>query len=143
MISLPQNAIDLKRERCESFSPSSFLRHFLPPLETPDTETIYTVVTQNILNIHAPGLIFTWDVKVTLMGLQKEDVSRKIVELYDLPLTWEEYADLAQIEIENLMKNCHLMPGNYQHSINLTNVDSFLFFFIPSAKKKSFSPFYF
>lgn len=76
-----------------------------------DTETLYTVVTQNILNVHAPGKIYTWDVKVTLMGLQKEAVSRKIVELYDLPLTWEEYADLAQLEIEKLMRDCHLMPG--------------------------------
>lgn len=45
------------------------------------------------------------------MGLQKEAVSRKIVEIYDLPLTWEEYADLAQAQIEVLMKNCRLMPG--------------------------------
>jgi pseudouridine 5'-phosphatase len=45
------------------------------------------------------------------MGLQKEAVSRKIVEIYDLPITWEEYAELAQAQIEVLMKNCQLMPG--------------------------------
>lgn len=90
----------------------SFLSSFL---ETPDTETLYTVVTQNILNDYAPGKIYTWDVKVTLMGLQKEDVSRRIVELYDLPLTWEEYADLAQVQIEKLMKNCKLMEGKYEN----------------------------
>lgn len=81
------------------------------PLKLPDTETLYTVVTQNILDEYAPGKIYTWDVKVTLMGLQKEAVSRKIVELYDIPLTWEEYAELAQVQIEKLMRNCHLMPG--------------------------------
>lgn len=80
-------------------------------LDNPDTETLYTVVTQNILNEYSPGKIYTWDVKVTLMGLQKEAVSREIVEIYDLPLTWQEYADLAQAQIEMLMKNCHLMPG--------------------------------
>lgn len=77
----------------------------------PDTETLYTIGTQNILNEYSPGTIYTWDVKVNLMGLQKEAVSRKIVEIYDLPLTWQEYADLAQVQIELLMKNCHLMPG--------------------------------
>jgi hypothetical protein len=84
-------------------------------LELPDTETIYTVVTQNILNEYTPGKIYTWEQKIMLMGLQREAVSREIVKLFDLPLTWEEYADLAQLEIEKLMKNCHLMPGNYEH----------------------------
>jgi pseudouridine 5'-phosphatase len=87
-----------------------FTLHFFL-LETPDTETLYTVVTQNILNEYAPGKIYTWDVKITLMGLQKEAVSKEIVKLYDLPLTWEEYADLAQLQIEKLMRNCQLMPG--------------------------------
>lgn len=76
-----------------------------------DTETLYTVVTQNILDKVSPGKIYTWEVKIGLMGLQKEEVSKRIVELYDLPLTWEEYADMAQEQIETLMKNCRLMPG--------------------------------
>jgi len=76
-----------------------------------DTETLYTIVTQNILDEYSPGTIYTWDVKVTLMGLQKEAVSRKIVELYNLPLTWQEYAELASEQIEVVMKNCRLMPG--------------------------------
>lgn len=85
--------------------------HLFFLLDAADTETLYTVVTQNILNEHSPGTIYTWDVKVRLMGLQKEAVSKKIVEIYDLPLTWQEYADLAQAQIEDLMKNCCLMPG--------------------------------
>ncbi|CRL06017.1 CLUMA_CG018983, isoform A [Clunio marinus] len=75
-----------------------------------DTETLYTLVTQNILDEYSPGKIYTWELKVTLMGLQKEDVSKKIVEIFDLPITWEEYAELAQAQIEDLMKNCRLMP---------------------------------
>lgn len=84
-----------------------------------DTETLYTKVTQNILDEYSPGTIYTWDVKVGLMGLQKEAVSRKIVEIYDLPLSWEEYADLASVQIEVLMKNCHLMPGTYGNHVRL------------------------
>lgn len=92
----------------------SFLR--LNPIlyKIPDTETLYTVVTQKILDEYAPGKIYLWEVKVTLMGLQKEAVSKKIVEIYDLPITWEEYADLAQAQIEVLMKNCRMMPGKSQ-----------------------------
>ncbi|CAO1430592.1 unnamed protein product [Diamesa tonsa] len=74
-----------------------------------DTEVLYTQATQKILDPY--GKTYTWDVKVTLMGLQREDVSKKIVEIYDLPITWEEYADLVMEQIELLMLNCNLCPG--------------------------------
>lgn len=45
------------------------------------------------------------------MGLQTEEVSRRIVEIYDLPLTWEEYATLAYQEIDILMRNCEKCEG--------------------------------
>lgn len=96
------------RHRVIDLELSSDLKYFHK-----DTETLYTVATQNILNEYSPGKIYTWDVKVGLMGLQREPVSRKIVEIYDLPLTWEEYADLAAAQTDVLMKNCHLMPGMY------------------------------
>ena len=100
------------------------------PVNDTHTETLYTVVTQNIFNEHALGKIYTWDVKVTLMGLQKEAVSKRIVEIYDLPLTWQEYADLAQAQIEVLMKNCRLMPGMCWifDKILLIRIFFFLFF---------------
>lgn len=112
----------------------TFKRESLPQssisfLQSPDTETLYIVVTQNILDKYAPGKLYTWDVKVTLMGLQKEAVSKKVVEIYDLPLTWEEYAELAQEQVENLMRNCHLMPGNYKNLKNFTNFVLFFFSF--------------
>lgn len=76
-----------------------------------DTETLYTVVTQQILDEISPGKIFTWEVKVGLMGLQKEDVSKKIVKMFDLPISWEEYASRAESLIEIVMRNCCLQPG--------------------------------
>lgn len=67
-----------------------------------------------------PRKIYTWDVKVGLMGLQTEQVSRKIVDIYDIPITWEEYAALARDQIEILMKNCEKCSGklNFLLSIN-------------------------
>lgn len=78
--------------------------------ESKDTEVLYTQATQKILDPY--GKTYTWDVKVTLMGLQREDVSKKIVEIYDLPITWEEYADLVLEQIQLLMLNCNVCPGN-------------------------------
>lgn len=83
-----------------------------------DTETLYTVVTQEIIDVVSPGKIYTWEVKVGLMGLQKEDVSKKIVELYDLPITWQEYADMAQERIEIVMRNCSIMSGEIKRESN-------------------------
>ncbi|CAG9811751.1 unnamed protein product [Chironomus riparius] len=78
-----------------------------------NTEVLYTVATQNILDMYFqnPRKIYTWDVKVGLMGLQTEQVSRKIVDIYDIPITWEEYAALAGEQIKILMKNCEKCAG--------------------------------
>lgn len=76
------------------------------------------LVTQEILDLVSPGKIYTWEVKVDLMGLQKEDVSKKIVEIYDLPITWEEYADMAMERIESFMQNCSLLPGEMRRESN-------------------------
>lgn len=79
-----------------------------------DTETLYSLATQNILDETGVKREYTWDVKQTLMGLQREEVSKKIVEIYDIPLTWEEYMNRQQEQIEILMQNAQLMPGNWK-----------------------------
>uniref|UniRef100_A0A336MLB5 CSON002811 protein n=1 Tax=Culicoides sonorensis TaxID=179676 RepID=A0A336MLB5_CULSO len=76
-----------------------------------DTETLYSQATQNILNETGVDKTYTWDVKQTLMGLQREEVSKRIVEIYDIPLTWEEYMNRQQEQIEILMQNAQLLPG--------------------------------
>lgn len=58
-----------------------------------------------------PRKIYTWDVKVGLMGFQTEQVSRKIVDIYELPITWEKYAELAKEQIEMLMYDCEKCAG--------------------------------
>jgi pseudouridine 5'-phosphatase len=45
------------------------------------------------------------------MGLQTEEVSRRIVEIYDLSMSWEQYAELAMREIDVLMGNCEKCEG--------------------------------
>lgn len=73
---------------------------------------MYSLATQNILDETGVKKTYSWDVKQTLMGLQREEVSKKIVDIYEIPLTWEEYMDRQQAQIEVLMQNAQLLPGN-------------------------------
>ncbi|KAG5668498.1 hypothetical protein PVAND_016437 [Polypedilum vanderplanki] len=77
-----------------------------------DTETLAFQVTQNILNRFSnPPKIHTWAVKESLLGLQADDVAKKIVNTYDLPITWQEYKEIAKTEAKILMQNCQVCDG--------------------------------
>lgn len=71
-------------------------------------------MTQTILDETNTGRTYTWDVKSSIMGFQRETVAEKIVKIYDIPLTVDEYLDRAQELIELYMSNCKTCPGNYQ-----------------------------
>lgn len=107
-----------------SFTLSSCLH----TLFLPDTEVLYTKVTQNILDECGIDKTYTWDVKSQVMGLQREDVAAFLCAYYELPMTVEEYMDKTQEQIENLMRNCSLMPGKCFYVHCFTNVVFFLFF---------------
>lgn len=74
-----------------------------------DTERLYTQATQNILDPY--GKTYTWAVKETLMGMQSMEVAERIVAAYDLPITPEEYLELAREQYKVLMPTAQLMPG--------------------------------
>lgn len=60
------------------------------------------------------GKTYTWEVKSTLMGLHRNEVAKKIVEIYDLPITWEQYITESHELLCALMKDADLLPGkNY------------------------------
>ncbi|GAB0092419.1 pseudouridine-5'-phosphatase [Sergentomyia squamirostris] len=75
-----------------------------------DTETLYTKVTQAILDKYGDGQTYTWEMKTSLMGLQREEVAQRLVEHYNLPLTPEEYVELTMDHIKLLMSDCNQMP---------------------------------
>lgn len=74
-----------------------------------DTERLYTGVTQKILDKY--GKTYTFDVKLSLMGLQNQQVSERIVQAYDLPMTWQEYSQLQKDGAFEIMREAQLMPG--------------------------------
>ncbi|XP_016945647.3 probable pseudouridine-5'-phosphatase isoform X1 [Drosophila suzukii] len=74
-----------------------------------DTERLYTVATEMILEPY--GKAYPFEVKEQVMGLQTEPLSRFMVEHFDLPISWEEYARQQRANAEILMRNAQLMPG--------------------------------
>ncbi|XP_065075168.1 probable pseudouridine-5'-phosphatase isoform X1 [Ochlerotatus camptorhynchus] len=74
-----------------------------------DTENLYTEVTQCIAEPY--GKVYTWEIKQTIMGLQREAAAAAIVKALDLPITPEEYVEISTEKINQLMGNCKMMPG--------------------------------
>lgn len=75
-----------------------------------DTERLYSVATQNILDPY--GKTYTWEVKASVMGMQGHEVAQQLVTIYELPMTPEEYLVLAKEQYDTLMPTAELMPGN-------------------------------
>lgn len=82
-------------------------------LNTTDTERLYTDATQRILNKFGDQ-VYTFDVKLSLMGMVHMDMCRKIVDVYKLPITPEEYSKLQKQINSEIMTNAQFMPGNCQ-----------------------------
>ncbi|CAG9839273.1 unnamed protein product [Diabrotica balteata] len=74
-----------------------------------DTEILYTKATQNILDQY--GKTFTWEVKTQMMGLHGQEMAERIVKIYDLPISAQEYYKQALEQYYIIMPECQLMPG--------------------------------
>jgi pseudouridine 5'-phosphatase len=72
---------------------------------------LYTKGTQTILDPF--GAVYTWEFKETIMGLPREEVGKRIIAHYDLPISLQEYLDQIEEQIELLMSNCVMMPGKF------------------------------
>lgn len=89
----------------------SFYLSFVVKTKT-DTETLAFKVTQKILDkLTKPRKYHTWEIKESLLGLQANDVAKKIVDTYELPITWQEYQTMAKEQAQALMKTCRVCDG--------------------------------
>ncbi|XP_070508012.1 probable pseudouridine-5'-phosphatase [Chironomus tepperi] len=104
-----------------------------------NTESLYTIGTQNVLDkfFQNPRKLYSWDYKVILMGLKTEEVWKKIVEHFDIPVTWQEYEKLAIEQFDVLMKDCVKLPGA-DRLINHLNKHNIPFCLATSSSKESF-----
>lgn len=89
--------------------PRFLLSRSVALLVLPDSEELYAQGTRNIVEKY--GKTFDWSTRVTVMGLTGLERSKKLVELLDLPISWEEYFDLALEQHKNLLRNVQLLPG--------------------------------
>lgn len=64
------------------------------------------------------------------MGLQRDEVAKMIVEIYELPITWQEYVDAAIIQQDILMKTAELLPGKLKRK-------NLIYFFIIYRYRKN------
>lgn len=69
-------------------------------------------MTQNVLDIVTGKTVkHTWENKEKLLGLTSNDVAKKVVEMYKLPITWEEYKAMAKDEMKIVMRDCEVCEG--------------------------------
>nr|CAI5839254.1 unnamed protein product [Callosobruchus analis] len=74
-----------------------------------DTERIYTAVANIVLERYGKSLDL--ETKLTLMGFSGLDMAKRVVKIYQLPLTPEEYYEEVKKEYQTEMPNCQLLPG--------------------------------
>lgn len=55
--------------------------------------------------------MFDWSVKVKIMGSTGPEMSEKLVEIFNLPITPEEFYSLAKEQYNIIMPHAQLMPG--------------------------------
>lgn len=97
------------RVKKKHFREYVLLSRSVASLVLPDSEELYAQATRNIVEKY--GKTFDWPTRVTIMGMTGVERSKKLVELLDLPITWEEYYNLALEQHKQLMRNVPLMPG--------------------------------
>lgn len=69
-------------------------------------------MTQRILDEYGNGQIYTYEVKQEVMGLQSHEAVKRIVDVYNLSITPEEYMRLTGSEANKcLMAKAKLLPG--------------------------------
>ncbi|CAG0914699.1 unnamed protein product [Notodromas monacha] len=82
-----------------------------------DSEKLYTEATQAVVGPH--GKIYTWDLKVKLMGLPGKESIKTIITELDLPLEADEYMEQFHQVSEILFPTSTLMPDSVQLYINV------------------------
>lgn len=58
------------------------------------------------------GKVYTWDVKQRLiMGAHANEAAKIMVKTYELPITWQEFAQQAKILTTEIMGTAEFLPG--------------------------------
>jgi len=74
-----------------------------------DTENIYTLGTQSILNQY--DKTYSWDFKAKLMGKRTDEVARMMVDHYSLPIEPQEWIEKSSAVYKDLFPKVGALPG--------------------------------
>ena len=74
-----------------------------------DTESLYTQVTQGILDRY--GLTFEWSLKAKMMGRKPLDAAKILVDSLKLPMTPEEFHSELYGNLMAMFPGANLLPG--------------------------------
>lgn len=74
-----------------------------------NTEELYTVAYQNVLNDY--GKTYTFELKTKLMGFQSHESAKTIISELNLPLTPEEFNEATKKQFELIFPDTQVMPG--------------------------------
>lgn len=78
-----------------------------------NTEDMYTVAINKVLEAHDKGTM-SWDLKLQLQGLPGPEAGRKVIEYYDLPLSFEEFDALNRKHQAILWPTSKFLPGTLE-----------------------------
>ncbi|XP_071085409.1 pseudouridine-5'-phosphatase-like [Haliotis cracherodii] len=74
-----------------------------------DTERLYTVATQNVLDEY--GKVFTWEIKSKQMGRKQNESAQLMIDELQLPLTMSELNQKLGKEHEKVFPTVDFLPG--------------------------------
>ncbi|XP_063224113.1 pseudouridine-5'-phosphatase-like [Bacillus rossius redtenbacheri] len=74
-----------------------------------DSETMYEQIYSELASVH--GKEFTWELRMTLLGVPEADSSVILVEKLELPITSDEANDYLRQRERELLPTVGLMPG--------------------------------
>ncbi|XP_012531798.1 pseudouridine-5'-phosphatase [Monomorium pharaonis] len=74
-----------------------------------DTETQYTMAYSRVTQEY--GKTYTWEHKAKIMGVKAGEGLQIIIDLLELPITAQTFAEKLAPIYQELFPNCNLMPG--------------------------------
>jgi hypothetical protein len=76
---------------------------------------LYTEATQAVVGPH--GKVYTWDLKVKLMGRKSVDSTNMIINELALPMSPDEYVEQFHLHCRTFFPNSSLMPGTSNSNV--------------------------
>jgi pseudouridine-5'-monophosphatase len=55
--------------------------------------------------------VYTWEIKSKVMGFVGTEVAAAIVQALELPISPDEYLDMAQSVVHRMFPSCKILPG--------------------------------